>query len=228
MSSYLENLKKGMELDEETQETPEETVELVSENIVETDEGIQIEKVETPVKAKKKAAPKKKPVVKKKTTPKKKPSQKKKPELKKEEPLPEMVFEEPKALEKEKETILIASKKEDKWTKPEGELAVDIYQTEKNIIIRSAIAGVKMTDISIVLEGDMLIIRGERKRPKDSEEIKDSFCQECHWGAFSKKIILPVSIDEDHIDATIKDGILELKMKIINRSGQKEIKIKKA
>lgn len=235
MSSYLEKLKKGMDL-EETIEVPEETIELVSENIIETEEGIQIEEVKEEsikeiteeiieeskkkIPSKKKTVIKKKPKTKKKTIPKKEESE--------EEPFTEVVFGNPKSLEKEKETILTSLKKDDKWLKPEGELTVDIYQTEKHIIIRSVIAGIKMSDINIVLEGDILIIKGERKRPKDTEEIKTCFSQECHWGLFSKKIILPVSIDEENIEATMKNGILELKMRIINSSGQKEIKIRRA
>jgi len=231
MSSYLDKLKKGMDL-EETVETPEKTIDFVSEDITETESGIQIGEIKEEViieKPKKKVTkkPAKKDIKKdvKKVTKKKSSLKKEQPE---DEPVHEVTFGNPETLEKEKETLLAISKKDDKWLKPEGELAVDIYQTEKYIIVRSAIAGIKMTDINIVLEGDMLIIRGERKRPKDIEEIKDSFCQECHWGSFSKKIILPVSIDEENIEATMKEGILELKMKIINRSGQKEIKIKKA
>jgi HSP20 family protein len=269
MSSYLEKLKKGMEMEEEV-EAPEETVEFASENIIETEDGIQIEDIDTEEieeeveeKIEIIEKPKKKPIKKKKT--KKKPTkEKKEPEVKEEkeelvieetpeteevveeetqeeeiqdiessEEEPEEVFSEVSfgdtmALEKEKETTLTSTKKNDKWIKPEGELAIDVYQTDKHVIVRSAIAGIKMSDINIVLEGDMLIIKGERKRPKDTEEIKDSFCQECHWGAFSRQIILPISIDEDNIEATIKNGILELRMRIINRSGQKEIKIKKA
>lgn len=227
MSSYLEKLKKGMDL-EETIEVPEETIELVSENIIETEEGIQIEEVKKESIKEIIEEPKKKIPSKKKTVIKKKPKTIPKKEESKEKPFTEAVFGNPKSLEKEKETILTSFKKDDKWLKPEGELTVDIYQTEKHIIIRSVIAGIKMSDINIVLEGDILVIKGERKRPRDTEEIKTCFSQECHWGLFSKKIILPVSIDEENIEATMKNGILELKMRIINSSGQKEIKIKKA
>lgn len=231
MSSYLEKLKKGMGLEETEEEiklaSEEDVIDIEDGISIEDDEDIEdnednVELVSEEIKELEEVEPVEKP----KKKPKKK-TNKKKTSKKEEDVFTEVSFGDPLALEKEKEVSLSALKK-DRWLKPEGELTVDVYQTDKNIIIRSAIAGVKMTDINIVLEGDVLTIKGQRDLPKDSEEIKDSFCQECHWGLFSRSIILPVTIDEENIEATMKNGILELRMRIINRVGQKEIKVKKA
>ena len=76
------------------------------------------------------------------------------------------------------------------WLEPVGQLAVDVYQTENELVIQSAIAGVKSEDLDISLEGDVITISGERKKP--FEEKEDYFSQECYWGKFSRQIILPV------------------------------------
>ncbi len=112
-----------------------------------------------------------------------------------------------------------------KWSSPEGELAVDVYQTEKEIVIRSAVAGVKAEDLDISVDNDVLIIKGSRERPVQ-EDGANHFIQECYWGYFSRRIIIPDEIDPSRIDASIKEGILTVKVPRIIREPKKPIKIK--
>ncbi len=65
----------------------------------------------------------------------------------------------------------------------EGELAVDVYQTDSEIVVQSTIAGVKPDDLDISVENDVLTIRGKRES-ETKEEGKNYFYQECYWGAF--------------------------------------------
>jgi len=110
------------------------------------------------------------------------------------------------------------------WPKTEGQLAVDVYQTESELVIQSAIAGVKSEELDISVEGDLVIIRGERKRP--IEENEDYFSQECYWGLFSRKIILPIEVDPGRIDASLKNGILTIRMPKIIREKKMKVTIK--
>lgn len=137
------------------------------------------------------------------------------------------VKEEPKE-EKEKKSKKIELKveekpkeKEEEWPEPEGELAIDMYQTENELVIQSAIAGVKPEEINIELEGDILLIEGERKRPNN--EKGEYLIQECYWGRFSRKIILPMEVNPDKIEAKFKDGILTIKCKKITKEKRKKI-----
>ena len=91
----------------------------------------------------------------------------------------------------------------------DGQLAVDVFQDKKNVIIKSTIAGVEPEDIDITFDNDMITIRGKRKKDLSIEE-GDYFYQECYWGGFSRSIILPVDVEEDKIEATIKNGILKV------------------
>ena len=110
------------------------------------------------------------------------------------------------------------------WDNPKGQLIVDVYETEKEIVVQSAIAGIKNNEIDVSLEGDILVIKGERQNPSTDEKRK-YFLEECYWGPFSKEIILPREIDTGRIDAKIKDGILTVRMQKIERAKNKKISI---
>jgi len=126
--------------------------------------------------------------------------------------------------EKKKEEKIEAKEKKERWPEPEGELAVDMYQTENELVILSAIAGVKPEDLNLYLEGEVIFIEGERKKPID--EKGDYFLQECYWGKFSRKIVLPVEINPEKISATFKDGILTIRIQKISKERKRKIPIK--
>lgn len=88
---------------------------------------------------------------------------------------------------------------------PEGELAVDVYQTEEELAVVAAMAGTPAENIELHLHNDLLTIRGERVSPFPNAE---HYCQECFWGKFSKTIILPVEIKAELARAEYKNGLL--------------------
>jgi len=114
--------------------------------------------------------------------------------------------------------------KEETWLEPVGQLAVDVYQTDAELVIQSAIAGVKPEDLDISIEKDVVTISGERKKPL--EEKWDYFSQECYWGKFSKQIILPVEIDPNKIEATLKDGILTIRAPKLFKEKKRKIMVR--
>jgi HSP20 family molecular chaperone IbpA len=163
------------------------------------------------------------------------PVEEEKPKEEKEEKPKEEKKEKPKEEKKIKKTKIELKVKEvekpkekeekpkEEWLENEGELAVDVYQTETELIIQSAIAGVKPEQLNVSLEGDMITIEGERQKPSEGG---DYFIQECYWGKFSRKIILPVEINPDGIEATFKDGILTIKLQKISKEKKRKILIK--
>lgn len=91
----------------------------------------------------------------------------------------------------------------------EGQLTIDVYQTENDIVIKSTIAGVKPEDLDVAINNDMVTIKGERK----SEEVVDEenyYYQECYWGSFSRSVVLPVDVLADKAEASLKNGILTI------------------
>jgi HSP20 family protein len=119
---------------------------------------------------------------------------------------------------------IITKESSKNWDNPKGQLIVDVYETEKELVVLSAIAGIKSDEIDVALENDILIIRGERKNPSNDKD-KKYFLEECYWGPFLKEIILPREIDTGKIDAKIKDGILTVRMQKIERAKNKKITI---
>ncbi|MCK4781840.1 Hsp20/alpha crystallin family protein [Candidatus Parcubacteria bacterium] len=122
--------------------------------------------------------------------------------------------------EKEKES-------EEKWFKKEGQLVVDVFQTDSEIVIQSPVAGVKPEDLDISIENDIITIRGERKKPGGSDAGGPKYLyQECWWGAFSRKIVLPEEVNPEEISASMKKGILTIKLPIIHREKERKISVK--
>ncbi len=107
----------------------------------------------------------------------------------------------------------------------EGELAVDVYETDDSVVIQSTIAGVRAEDLDITLSGDMLTIKGERRREIDIPDHL-SLYQECFWGPFSRSIILPVDVKFDRIEAKMKNGVLTLVLPKAARERTKVIAVK--
>ena len=106
----------------------------------------------------------------------------------------------------------------------EGQLAIDVFQTEKKIIIKSTIAGVKPEDLKISLHHDLITIKGERSLGETVKE-EDYLYQECYWGPFSRSIILPAEVDGKRVEAELESGVLTITL-YKNNPSQIEIKVK--
>lgn len=93
----------------------------------------------------------------------------------------------------------------------EGELLVDVYQTEEEVIIKSAVAGVSPKDLDIIIDENIVTIKGRRIQEEEISE-KDYILRECYWGDFSRTITLPFEIIPDKAKAIFKNGILIIKI----------------
>lgn len=107
----------------------------------------------------------------------------------------------------------------------EGQLSLDIYQTDKDLIIKSTIAGAKPDDIQISIKNDLLTIRGKRDLPEDIIDA-DFLFRECYWGPFSRSIILPVDVQPDKIKASMDNGVLTIILPKAPQAKQIIIKVK--
>lgn len=107
----------------------------------------------------------------------------------------------------------------------EGQLAVDVFQTDDDVVLKAPIAGVKPEDLEISITDEVITIKGERK---ESEEIaRESYlCQECYWGGFSRAYVLPVAVTGDKAQASLKNGILTIKIPKQEKTKAKTIEVK--
>jgi len=87
--------------------------------------------------------------------------------------------------------------------------AVDVAETQHEIVLRAELPGLKPEDVDIELTGDTLTLRGERKF--ENEDRKDSFVRvERSYGRFQRSFTLAVPVNADAVKASYKDGILEV------------------
>ena len=102
--------------------------------------------------------------------------------------------------------------------------AVDIYETDDEVVVKAELPEVNQKDIDIQIENNTLILRGERKLNKETK--KENFHRiERAYGTFSRSFTLPGTIDQEKISADYKDGILKISMPKREDTKPKQIKV---
>lgn len=125
---------------------------------------------------------------------------------------------------KQQEEIIIDQIEEGENIEEEmGEVAVDIYRTEKDITIVAPISGVARDDINIRINENVLIISGQRLSPplKEGEYV----VKECFWGKFNRMIVLPSKVDISHVKAAFKNNTLLITIPVIFEPKEKIVTI---
>jgi len=87
--------------------------------------------------------------------------------------------------------------------------SVDVKETDKEVIVKADLPGIKKEDIEVSVDKDQLIIKGERKMEKEENE-KDYVRVERSYGSFYRSFNIGVPIKEDEIKASYKNGVLEI------------------
>ena len=86
---------------------------------------------------------------------------------------------------------------------------VDIKETEKEVIVRADLPGIKMEDIDVSVDENQLVIKGERKIEKEEKE-KDYIRVERSYGSFYRSFDVGVPIKAEEVKASYADGVLEI------------------
>lgn len=114
-----------------------------------------------------------------------------------------------------------------------AQLDVDVYQTDNMIVVYAQAAGADMSDIHVSIEGDadIVLIEGQRLRPENLAFPKKKpsgafFTEECVWGDFYRRIILPESVDIENADAKIRNGVLVLILPLLKAEEKEKVKLK--
>jgi HSP20 family protein len=107
----------------------------------------------------------------------------------------------------------------------EGQLAVDMFQTPTEIIIKTMVAGVKPEDLDISITRDMVTIHGRRAETHETSD-SDFFHRELYWGSFSRTIVLPAEIEIEEAEAKESHGLLTLSLPKIDKNRQSKLKVR--
>jgi HSP20 family protein len=104
-------------------------------------------------------------------------------------------------------------------------LAVDMYESDGHIVLKTPMPGVKPEDIDISVTGDCLTIKGETKEESEVEDV-NYIRHERHMGTYYRSITLPDGVETDNVEADYHDGILTLEFPKSEEAMTKNIKIK--
>ena len=91
------------------------------------------------------------------------------------------------------------------WSAP----AVDMYQTDDEVVVKAALPGFKTDEVQINVTGDVLTIRGEMKH-EDENKDKAWHIREQRWSSFERSVALPTAIVPDRAEASFENGILTI------------------
>ncbi len=107
----------------------------------------------------------------------------------------------------------------------DGQLAIDMFQTPSEIVVKTMVAAVKPEDLDISITRDMVTIKGKREEAHEYAH-DDFFHKELYWGTFSRSIILPQEIEVEGAEATNKNGLLTIHLPKLDKNKQAKVKVK--
>jgi HSP20 family protein len=100
--------------------------------------------------------------------------------------------------------------------------AVDVYQDNDQFTVYAELPGLKKEEIEISLNGDTLTIGGERKHDANTD---NGFHTERFFGKFQRSLTLPVPVNPEKVNATYRDGILQIVLSKAEEAKPKQIPV---
>jgi len=102
--------------------------------------------------------------------------------------------------------------------------AMDVYETDKEFVVKAELPGIKEDDIDVAVVGDMLTIKGEKAA--ESEIDEDNFySMERTYGSFSRSVMFPASVNAEKLEAKYEDGVLEIGLPKFAEVSPKKVKV---
>jgi len=108
-----------------------------------------------------------------------------------------------------------------------GTLAVDMYETDDAVVVKSSVPGVKPEDLEISIVGDTLTIKGETRAEEEVKEENYIRRERC-YGSYSRSVVIPVPVVADKAEAEFENGVLTLTLPKAEEVKPRLIKVKAA
>ena len=102
--------------------------------------------------------------------------------------------------------------------------AVDIFETEGEIVVKAELPGMERKDITLNLERNVLTLKGERRFEKETKD-ENYHRIERSYGGFSRTFSIPATVDEEKIHAEYKEGVLKIVLPKKEQAKPKQIRI---
>ena len=103
--------------------------------------------------------------------------------------------------------------------------ALDVVDRKDEVLVRADLPGLEQKDVHVELQDHTLLLRGERMQEREEKE-GDYYCCERWEGRFDRAIPLPAEVDTDKINATFKNGVLEVHLPKTDEARGKKIEIR--
>lgn len=107
----------------------------------------------------------------------------------------------------------------------DAQLTIDMYQSPAEIIVQAMVAGVKPEDLDVSITQEMVTIKGRRSYQHQITE-DNFYYRELYWGSFSRSILLPQEVDAEEAQATIKHGVLTIRLPKLDKARIQRLKVK--
>ena len=106
---------------------------------------------------------------------------------------------------------------------------INVTEKDKMIEITAELPGVDLKDVELLTDGDVLTIKGEKRREKE-EQGHQRHLYECSYGSFERSIQLPFEVVEKDVDAKFKNGVLTVAIPVPGsaKADVKKIEVKAA
>jgi HSP20 family protein len=105
-------------------------------------------------------------------------------------------------------------------------MALDVYETDDNLVVETALPGASPDDVDISIVGNTLTIKGETECEEETEEKGKYHCRERRYGAFQRSVGLPVKVEADKAEAVFENGVLKLTLPKAETDKPKKITVK--
>jgi HSP20 family protein len=107
------------------------------------------------------------------------------------------------------------------WSAP----AIDMYQTDNELVVKASLPGLKADDVQITITHDVLTLKGEFKHEEEGTD-KAWHIREHRWGAFERSLALPTEIKADKTRAEFENGVLVITLPKADEVKPKTVTVK--
>ena len=111
------------------------------------------------------------------------------------------------------------------WRDREITVPVDLYEKDGSVVAKAALPGVNPDAVEVSVNDDLLTIKGSTEH-EEKEEGENYLRRELTYGAFSRTLPLPASVDPEKATAEYEDGVLTVTLPKVEGGGAKTIKVR--
>ena len=100
----------------------------------------------------------------------------------------------------------------------------DLFETDDHVVVKAVLPGIKPDEVEIAVSEGVLTIKGEAKDGQRTER-DNYYCQEIHYGSFSRSIPLPTRVNHEEAEADFEYGVLTVRLPKAEEVRPKTIKV---